>query len=535
VFPDISQDLEFRFVNPIATMSTKAWDPLELVTPSSTRTGGGIYYARRTRPSAVDQADPNRIDPTLTTQETFAIRLSKVLTAMSREPGLFCPFYTHLGSYPAGYYKDEGVHDAIGGPIPSPYFDIDIMQRLQNHVFNVTGSLPNSSRIWFSRATTHYDYALMLRDIGHHVTRPAPQTIAITSWMDACLGKAMPRSAAQLYGLTFYVDDPAKAVVLLDGAPIEHLFRNPPDETGRGSVTVAACDLRFTVFDQLDPIYNPTLSDGGAHRCDVGDPSQTSALTTDARWTWRARDAIDRSFGRLQLSSASTDRTPGPAVGSIRIPMSGWTPTGAQALSLMCRAHGGARFGVRIETRTGGRFYFGDEPAETFDGAPVTARYGLTFPEGRDGAWTRFTIPFHDLAWASGARPGGPMPSHALETVTLFGIGDPGAAIDFADLAFLRPRTIAPVGATRVGHCLGGRIADFRGGEIVHASRVDDASVSRHETAVDQRGFFCFDGMARGLYDVWARVGETTVHDRRGPRVEVSEDNLTLVLDLPPG
>jgi hypothetical protein len=529
VFPDFSRDLEFRFVNPIATMTTRAWDPLEVVTPSATRAGGGIYYARRTRPSAVEQPDPNRMDPTPTRQETFAIRVSNLLKDMALSPGLFCPLYTHLGSWTV-HYEDKGKRDAVGAPLPVPYFDTDIMHALQDHVFNVTGSVPPASRVWFSRATTHYDYALMLRSIGDHVTRPGPDTIEITSWMDACLSKMMPRSAGQLYGLTFYVDDPAKAEVLLDGAPIEYLFRNPPDETGRSSVTIAACDLRYTVFDQCNPARSPMRAVESALRSDATGPLRRRAIRTGARWIWRLREGAERSFGRLWLSPAPKDQAPDRMVGAVRIPMFGWTATGAQAVSLLCRSSDRARFGVLLETRTGGRFYFGNEAAETFYDAPMTATYRLIPSDWRDDAWSRFTIPFHDLGWASDALPGGPMPNHPLESVTLFGVGAPETAIDFAEFAFLRPRTIARGDATNVKYCLGGRVRDFQVGVVVHALRVDDESWSKRETTVDQRGFFCFDAMDRGRYDVWARVQDAAVHDRRGRRVEVSEDNLTLVL-----
>ena len=260
--------------------------------------------------------------------------------------------------------------------------------------------------MWFSRATTHYDYALMLRSIGVNITRPAPDTIAIRSWTDACLGKTLPRSTGQLYGLTFYVDEPSRAKVLLDGVAIEHLFRNPPDETGRSSVTIAACDLRYTVFDQLDPAYNPSAA--GKPAPEKGDLANSAALLTGARWSWRAGNGAGRSAGRLELLSPPPDRLADRAVGSIRIPMFGWAPSGAQAASLLCRTSAGARFGVVLETRTGGRFYFGNEAWETIGGAPITARYRLIAAEGEDGLSR--TIPFHDLAWGPGAQLGGPMP-----------------------------------------------------------------------------------------------------------------------------
>ncbi len=532
VFPEISRDLEFRFVNPAATMSTRGWDPLELVTPSPTRAGGGIYYARRTRPNAVRQTPLHRMDPTPTRQESFAARVSNVLEEVSREPGLFCPLYTHLGSWTVRY-EDKGKRDGIGVPLPEPFFDIETMYALQDHVFGITGRTPRSSRVWFTRATAQYDYALILRSIGANITRSGPDRIAIHSWTDECLGKTLPRSAAQLYGLTLYVDDPALAEVTLDGVPIEHLYRNPPDETGRCSVTIAACDLRFVVFDQVNPVRTATPESPDRARPGDGDVLAPQGVSVGARWIWRAKDGAERNFGRLRLASTPATGRSGRAIGSLRFPMFGWTATGAQSASLLCRAPADARFGVLLETRTGGRFFFGDDAADAFDIGQIDASYSFTGGLSGDGGWRRFTVPFHDLAWKADARSGGPMPNHPLEAVTLLAAAPAGTVMDFADLAFLRPRTIAGGNVSDGGYCLGGRVLAFLPGLVVHSLRVDDASWSRRETTVDQRGFFCFDGMARGVYEVWTRLDGAPVHDRRGRRVEVSTDNLLLELGGP--
>ena len=54
-----------------------------------------------------------------------------------------------------------------------------------------------------------------------------------------------PLSAADLDGLTFYVDDPASARVVVDGREQLSLRRNGPDHTGRASVSIPWLPLEF--------------------------------------------------------------------------------------------------------------------------------------------------------------------------------------------------------------------------------------------------------------------------------------------------
>ena len=117
--------------------------------------------------------------------------------------------------------------------------------------------------------------------------------------------------------------------------------------------------------------------------------------------------------------------------------------------------------------------------------------------------------------------------------MTLHCIGDGGAAIDIAGLAFLRPRT-SHVLREAAGFCLGGRLAGYSGREVVHLAGRDSGSSERREMPVDQRGFFCFDQVAPGIYEVWADADAGPAHDRRGPLIEVGGDTMILVLGPAP-
>ena len=120
-------------------------------------------------------------------------------------PGLYWPIYTHLG----------GITVPIADHLlPSPYFDGDTLARLQDRIYNVTGSVRPFSRIWMARSSVFYDYILIRRVIAEHAKLSDTNTVEIISWLDPVLNKTLPRSMSQLYGQTFYVADPARANVL---------------------------------------------------------------------------------------------------------------------------------------------------------------------------------------------------------------------------------------------------------------------------------------------------------------------------------
>jgi hypothetical protein len=388
------------------------------------------------------------------------------------------------------------------------------MLSLQDRVFAISGSRPERERVWFTRASVIYDYALMIRGIGEHVSRLDADTVIIESWMDEALDKRLPRSPTQLYGLTFYVDDPVRAEVRLDGEVIESLVRNSPDETGRASVTVAECDIRNTIFDQLDPLAN----DGGS----------TSPI--GGQWTWHPRLSGAPAFGRLEVASTVADDDSGGDLALLAIPLRGWCAAGAQLARLKARRHGGVRFGVVLETETGAAFFIGDREVAPRLGRPVAASYFLDRHDAADGSWSTIVTPFYDLGWSEDCAPGGPMPSHPLKTLTLACAGPPGAAVDLAGLALLRPRTSVRPGDSDSGFCVGGQVEGFAPGQAVQLSASEGANPPIRSVSVDQCGWFCYEGVRPGVYRLWSATADGEMHDRRGPLIEVGAHLMSLVL-----
>lgn len=366
------------------------------------------------------------------------------------------------------------------------------MLALQDAVFNISGDIACDARIAFTRATQAYDYSLMLRSLPANTARIDADIVEITSWTDRILDQAMPRSPAMLNGVTFYCDDPPRAEVLLDGRALA-VTRNPTDETGRCSVTVAETDLRFGVFSRLDPVRR----------------SADDARVDGGAWDWHGDHG--------DLSPA------GSAPAAIRIALDGWHPVGSQAFSFGLRRSPGSVIGVLIETATGGRFFFGDAalcPAE------VDASYALERHAAPPEEWRTIVIPFTDLHWRAGAAPGGPMPSHPLIAITLLARD---ATAGFADVAFLRPRSTRLSQRDAPRFCLAGTVPDFTPGQSIDLVPAEDGGEAQ-TCVVDQRGAFCFTGLVAGIYSLSTETPSGRLVDRRGGLVEVIGDIATIEL-----
>ncbi|MDF8332089.1 hypothetical protein [Novosphingobium cyanobacteriorum] len=483
--PEVVRDLDVRFMVPVAGGRGDGWPRDEVVGPLTARNGATVYQARRTMP-ALDPVQYPHLNSGRTWQDSFAVRLSQALDGAESAPGDYWPLYTHLGAVPQETRtalmaaEPANVHG-----IPSPYLDESVIGRLSASVF---GKGEAGARIWLASASMVYDHALIRQSIERHVTRSGANRIDIASWDDPVLGRRLPVAPTQLYGQTFYVDDAAVAEVRLDGVVLDQIVRNRPDETGRPSVTVAACGVEVAVFHRLDPFARSAdvCVDGGA---------------------WRWLDG-DEPMGELTLGAAGR--------AEMVIPMHGWALMGAQLLRYSLLRDAGVQAAVVLETLDGARFLFGDLAV---DGSPTASR-ALTHPAG-----LREIAPFHDLVWHDAASTA--LPSHPLQSVRLIATGAPGAVVRFADMALLRPQSRTTVGRAPgwvVVGSLGARWKDC----VVRLHPVDGAA---QEALPDQNGWFCFTGVPDGIYRLCA-VGPTGERvDRRGALIEVGRDVFDLLLD----
>ncbi len=447
VMPDAVDAQALRFVVPAGfTANSPTGSPAhDLVRPAGTRSDAGIYVAKRVMPNAAEPPPGKVLDQLKSCHGTFETRVDRFLDDALASPGLLSPLYTHLGSFDQGDDPDHYKASRTAAWAPEPYFAGSALRRLQDHVFNRSGQIEPGARVWFTRASVLYDYALMMRSLGSQISRPAPDTIDIASWHDDRLGLSLPLSPAQLYGVTLYVEDAARANVRLDGQSLL-LARNPADDTGRPSVTILESEIVTPVFGQLDPASTGAEASGGA-------------------WTWGDRAGV---------------LSPGAGTAALRIPVAHLDPAGAQSFALDVRSDG--VWAVQIETETGGRFVFGDP---TLVDAP-TATYA-TSTQGE------VAIPFGDLVWSR--APGDAMPNHRPVAVTLIARDGPAT---FRRPRWLRPRATSEASSAN-GFCVGGNLATFIPSVTRLVLYCEDGTKPR-ETCVDQRGWFLFPNTPVGIY-----------------------------------
>jgi hypothetical protein len=84
------------------------------------------------------------------------------------------------------------------------------------------------------------DYCRLVRELPWSVVKTPADTLAIRVVSD----HDTPVTPSALEGLTFYVPDPHRAEIMLDGQPVR-IQRNRPDHTGRASISVPWNRLAF--------------------------------------------------------------------------------------------------------------------------------------------------------------------------------------------------------------------------------------------------------------------------------------------------
>ncbi len=492
----------------------------DLVHPMRTRTGSALYNLCAAFPAiSPEEAEALGADPNRSRTRDFGLRLQRVLEDLDQVPGELAVLYTHLG------VRDPDRLDADDSEDPPPRledFGGPAVVELKDRVFGVSSSVGESSRIWFTRASVLANYALMAQAVPERIARPTGNTVRIESRVDPVLERRLPESARALYGLTFYVDDRSAARVFLDRREIRDLARNPPDSSGRESVTIAECGIRCVLFDEVDPVRVRRAGQAGGHfRIEGGE------------WSWRTEPAAafrGSGYGVLRLAGAPAGS--GHRTARLELSCSGLEPVGCQQLAwALRRSSPQVAAAVLLETATGGRFLFGDRALLGAAGDP-TARY-LAAPAPADRAgWERIVVPFASLDWASGSDPADcPMPSHPPRRIALLVSGRPGEAAGFDALEFGRPKVTRPrhAGDTIV---LGGRVVGGRAGTRVgllrlHGEDADEPAIA----TTDGLGGFWLRDLAPGAYRIATAEPDGSFDWARATWVEASTDRFDLELE----
>lgn len=453
--------------------------------PTPTRSGGALYHLRSTHSRLSDKEAGKSLGKAVakkTTARTFTNRLRTVIEDLRGEKGRAAQFYTHLGNLAP---DDEDF--------PDPYFDRNDLREFQDRVFGC-GNDRKDHRIWFTRGTVLCDFSLVLQSIGHHLKRPCPNRVSISSWIDPYAGIPVAENPCQLYGQTFYVEDSKLAEVDLDGEPVLELVRNPADETGRESVTIVDSPIRHTIFRAIDPREGHGVN---AENCDV---------------EWEA--------GAFALRPTDGES------GMVAIKTAHLFPVGTQHLVFgVRRMTEDSAFAIVMETESGGRFAFGDASVIANLEHSVHAKYDSprAFREGRSRQLC--VVPFYDLEWSPDGNAGEPfraLPSHTPASIRIHISGE---GVELDSIEYTRPKTTTPNTGMENAVKIGVRAGEKDSGQSFDLRSVEDNSV-RATASPNDFGHMIFDALPKGGYRlVLSERPEETLH-----WIEAFSDRFDLVL-----
>jgi hypothetical protein len=415
-------------------------------------------------------------------------------------------WYTHFGSEDGGSTFTASLEEPVT-PVVRKW-----MRKLANYVYNFDGSIGPDRRVWSPPANTWVRYQIMQAGIAAHVSADADSSsIKITRWQDLVTHGTVPEPKAgtrDLHGLTVYVDHPERASVSIGDKAFETFTRNPPDETGRASITIVDNNTPTSIVGQV------ALQDRGSVEINSGEFSDVTSINNFISikanpsgqaevifkpWSLDLWNTSHLNFAiRKRLAEASKEST---SKGEVTIEM------------LM---EDGGRVSIRES----------QGPLERVSGSSVWP----VSPLGVFGEWHHQTLDVTRLVWPKFSRDDEnwrrpPLPLGRVMQVRIVVTGAAaGEIVDLRDLRALRPsgNGEAPDGTKLVA----GRVT--RDGMIplplvpVHAT---SSSGEVTNTTTDQDGYYFLYHRSPGeQLAIQARFEKSACHPLQGRKIEVNKN-----------
>jgi hypothetical protein len=380
------------------------------------------------------------------------------------------------------------------------------LKRLARHYYDFNSDIKKGERIWVPPVSSLARYRVLMAKIEKQITVTG-DIITITPRKDEVTGRTIPDLAAgsrDLNGLTIYVADPAKAQVQVGTTKIDSFTRNPPDQTGRPSITLVDDHVPTHIagalpIERFGPVFTHRAVASGAAWPDVGQQASGGTLKVDLPtegdgWlTVHPRNLVLDNITHMRLAYRHTGHL--PAKGKLFIEMT-------------------FEAGNRVTI------------AEGQDTAPpMDAQSGWWIPVAAGDAFTTTVLPLAGLTWSKSAVPPGaesiPLPLGRIVEIKI-GLkgGGNGEGVEIRDLTALRPtgNAISPDGTL----LLVGRVT--RAGRPQPGVGVRLASIDGTEriSETDADGLYFFPGLkkgipayvsAKGLDETWCAPEDSTVRD----------------------
>lgn len=426
-----------------------------------------------------------------------------------RRPGTKFMWYIHFGSGGSTFMPD--VRQPIA---PNAMF---WFRRLANRHYDFDRSIDDARRVWVPSASTWLRYLVTMQGLKDHVILSEAGEVKIESWWDSVIRRRVPDAQAgsrDLHGVTIYVPNGAEPKVSLDGRSITTFTRNPPDRTGRPSITLVDDNTPTVILDEV------TLGMRGRVVISAGDFKDVAKAATPAASGERFASIVADDNGRANVLFEPAD------------------------LELFNASH--LHFAYRKAARSSTAALRLDliledggvvSAAEPNNAPPPLSSY-WTLPEAASSNdWREVTLATHQLTWPRSvvssrwARP--PLPLGKVTGVR-FSVTNakPNEVIDLDDIAVLRPSGAgtAPDGKLLVsGRVTGANQTPLQG---VAVNYEDDhgASVS---TTTDSDGIYFFPLVGKGSrLQLHTLFDGRRCHPKQGAMIELRKNEAELDFDL---
>ncbi|MGN1289897.1 MAG: hypothetical protein ACI4XG_25435, partial [Bradyrhizobium sp.] len=325
----------------------------------------------------------------------------------------------------------------------------------------------------------------------------------------------MGAGTRDLHGLTVYVPDVEHASVRIGGKETQSFTRNPPDETGRTSITLVDDQVPTAIIGQVSLKDRASIEAISGQFTDASAASPYVSLATEKSGD---ASAVIKPW-RLDLWNTSHLQV------AVRKRCSG--KNGESCL--------GSRFKIELLMEDGGTVSIReDQPA---DGHLSSSAWSVPSLKEID-EWVSYTLDVAQLAWPKfinesddWRRP--PLPVGRVKEVRLSLVNAPvGTTLDVQNFRALRP---SGNGQAADGTKLIASRVTLDGSMPAPGVQVRAATGPGHiiSTATDQDGYYFFPGQPRGqIVSIRAQLGSRQCFPRQGRRIEIGKDEAELDIEL---
>ncbi|WP_375779597.1 carboxypeptidase-like regulatory domain-containing protein [Bradyrhizobium sp. ma5] len=441
----------------------------------------------------------------------LAMLIASHLQSINRGRKVKGLIYTHFGS-------ESGTAVFVASPEePVTPAVRKWMRRFANYVYDFDGSIDIGRRIWSPPANTWVRYQVMHSNIASHLAIDK-SAISITPWTDPVTQTTWPDMRAgtrDLHGLTVYVPDVEHASVRIGDKETQSFTRNPPDETGRTSITLVDDQVPTPMIGRVSLNDRASVEVISGHFTDASAANSYVSLATD-------------KFGDA-----------GVVIKPWRLDL--WNTSHLQlAVRKRCSSNDGesclgSRFKIELLMQDGGTVSILEDQAP--DRRVPSSTWSVPRLKKLD-EWVSHTLDMTQLAWskfidegADWRRPGLPLGRVKEVRVSLMN-APAGTTLDVQNFRALRPSGNGQ--ASDGSKLVAGRVT-LDGRMPAPGVQVRAAAESGRvtSTATDQDGYYFFPGQPSGqIVSIRAQLGARQCFPRQGRRIEIGKDEAELDIEL---